>query len=179
MKSILFYLLTLVLCGALACDSKTQSPGEGAAGSSTTPTEEATETSPSESAAKPATFTKPEEPVSEGYMRVFTDGIWHYEGVLDMKAAQTMQRGEGRWMKFNENGLFAYGKYDKELRTGRWHFMQSEYILELIYDDEPSRLLGFGCQFGGEEALVLVGKGRYQTNGVQMKWDKFSDYPRQ
>lgn len=125
----------------------------------------------------PAALTPIENPVSEGIIRILTDGIWQYEGVLNMKAEQTMQKGEGRWVQFKADGTFSYGVYDETSRTGRWQFLESDYVIEMIYNDTPSELLGFRCQFGGEEALVLVGDARYKTNSIQMKWNKQPTFP--
>ena len=124
-----------------------------------------------------AVFTEAEENISDGIIRILTDGVWHYEGVLNMKAEKTMQKGEGRWVQFLADGTFEYGTFDKVERKGKWQFLEKKYIIELIYDDNPSELLGFRCQFGGEETVVLIGDSRYQTNAIQMKWNKFDLRP--
>ncbi len=122
-------------------------------------------------------FTKADAPISQGYIDLFVNGVWHYGGILDMKAEVNMQKGEGRWLKFNADKTFSFGQWGDEKRTGRWHFVEDDAIMEMIYDDDKSRLLGYECQFGGEDAVVMVGKGKYRTNSTQFKLEKFEGYP--
>jgi hypothetical protein len=178
MKSILTYLLFSLFSLLLACNGAPAS-ASGNDSAQEKETEASAGLTATSSSKESASFTSPDTPISPGYMRVFTDGIWHWEGVLNMKGEPPQQRGEGRWVNFSEDGLFSFGKYEKELRTGRWHYLESEAVLEMIYDDEPTRLSGFSCQFGGEETIVLIGQYRYQNSGVQMKWEKFTDFPKQ
>jgi len=105
-------------------------------------------------------------------------GIWVYDGELNTKSDQPQTKGNGRWLKFETDMTFSYGQYDQRLRNGKWNFLEDKNIIELTYDDEPNKMLGFEIQSNGD-AMVLKGLGRYSTNGIMTRVSRKQAYPKQ
>lgn len=104
------------------------------------------------------------------------NGVWHCTGKM-AKVNETIGADPdcvGFWMEFKDDGTLSSGHYGTTERTGQWAF--GNETIEIIYADEADRLYGYRLQYGSN-AMIFLGNAKYNTNPMQMKLERYDDYP--
>lgn len=94
-----------------------------------------------------------------------------YDGGMSEKGALA-----GEWLKFNDDFTYAYGKYNEEYGTGKYHHSFDSSLLLMIDDDANKIPKEYKTQHGNT-SLLLVGQNTYGANAVQQFLNKVEKRP--
>ncbi len=122
----------------------------------------------------------PVSPQQQRIVRVLTKDYWIVWALHKIKHKGLNRINQGAWFKFNPDGSYQYGQFDKTIGNGAWswEYRGDKAILlldsEMVGDDrEWSFLLG-----SDEDVMVWVGTDRYHTTDTQCKLQNLIQPPR-
>lgn len=111
-------------------------------------------------------------------VRVLTTELWAVWALVRIKDKEANRTNQGAWFKFNPDGSYEYGFWDKKIGKGAWSFDGTTANLlldsELQGDDREWRI-----QMGtDEDVMVWVGTERFHTTDTQLKLQRFANVPK-
>ena len=119
-------------------------------------------------------------PQQQRIVRVLTKNYWIVWALHKIGHKGLNRINQGAWFKFNPDGTYQYGQFDKVIGNGAWSWEyrgDKAYLLldsEMVGDDrEWSFLLG-----SDEDVMVWVGTERYHTTDTQCKLQNLIQAPR-
>jgi len=95
-------------------------------------------------------------------------GVWEYEFVFDGREMSKIDEKKGMWIDFKENHTYTYGKYNKEMGAGKYHYTFDKNLLLMIDDSSELPPQEWDVKTAGD-AMVLIGTALYGNNAFQMK----------
>ncbi|HFA51565.1 MAG TPA: hypothetical protein ENJ95_21325 [Bacteroidetes bacterium] len=111
-------------------------------------------------------------------VRVLTTDIWCVWQLIRIKDMPANKRNQGVWFKFNIDGTYKYGIWDKTISEGTWSFDGKTAYLYLdskLYGDDREWRIQMGS---GEEVMIWIGTERFATTGIQLKLERFYTVPK-
>lgn len=112
---------------------------------------------------------EPQTPQETRVIRALTTNYWIIWALVKIKDPAANLENQGAWFKFNPDGSYEYGYFDKKIGRGAWSFDGQKALLHL-----DSELLGddreWSIKIGNtEDVMVWVGTNRYATANIQTK----------
>ena len=164
-----YFFLFITLTFTLAC------------GGDTTSTSETTDTTGGEEPImttmpvdKSVTLKKPEN-VNPNAMSPFI-GLWAYTKAFT-SSAERMDDYNGRWVKFEGDGTFTYGKWQEETNSGEWWVGENSKQIAMDFnDDEEDIDLDWKVNLGGD-VIILLGNTDRNKTGDQIQVKKVKELP--
>lgn len=111
----------------------------------------------------------PKTPQESRVVRVLTTNYWSVWALSRIGDKPANRQNQGAWFKFNPDGTYQYGFFEKPIAKGAWTFDASTAKLhldsELVGDDREWEI-----KIGNDEdVMVWVGTERYVTTSIQLK----------
>lgn len=122
----------------------------------------------------------PISPQQKRIVQVLTKDYWVVWALSKINQKGLNRINQGAWFKFNPDGSYQYGQFDKTIGSGAWswEYRGDKAILlldsEMLGDDrEWSFLIG-----SDEDVMVWVGTERYHLTDTQCKLQNLAQPPR-
>jgi hypothetical protein len=120
---------------------------------------------------------QPAGPQESRVVRVLTSNYWVVWALHRIKNPSN-KTNQGTWFKFNPDGSYDYGFFDKPIARGAWKFDPKTANLfldsELAGDDREWNL-----KINSEEdIMVWVGTDKFHTTDIQLKLQNFLFIPK-
>lgn len=80
----------------------------------------------------------------------------------------TKEMIEGRWIDFDDNQTYTYGKFDKQMGKGKFHFSSENTTFILNDDDKEVKPLEFEAEFQGGY-IVMFGTKSFDDESINIK----------
>lgn len=80
----------------------------------------------------------------------------------------TKEMIEGRWIDFDDNQTYTYGKFDKQMGKGKYHFNSETSTFILNDEDKEVKPLEFEAEFQGGY-VVLFGTKTFDDESINIK----------
>jgi hypothetical protein len=98
---------------------------------------------------------------------IVTEGFWVIDAAyLDDFAPYKVI--DGKWLKLNENLTYEYGKFEKSISKGKYHFDPNTYTLILLDEKENVRPLEYQMEWS-DGYVVIGGTPTYDDADIRIK----------
>ena len=111
-------------------------------------------------------------------VKILTTDVWVVWSLIRIKKPEDTRINQGAWYKFNIDGTYEYGYWDKSISTGTWYFDGPKALLNLdskLKGDDRQWKLQIG---NSEEVMVWVGTEHFATNDISLKIERFVNVPK-
>lgn len=119
-------------------------------------------------------------PQQERIIRVLTKDYWIVWVLSKIGHKELNRVNQGAWFKFNPDGTYKYGDFEKTISSGAWTWDYKDKKGVLLLDSE---LLGDDREWtflmgSDEDVMIWVGTERYHTTDIQCKLQNLIQPPR-
>ena len=98
---------------------------------------------------------------------ILTKGYWELDAVY-LEDFGPNEAVEGRWIKFNEDLTFEYGKFENTISKGRYYYEPNFEKLILLDEKENNRPLDYEVGWSGEY-VIFAGTELFDDGEVRIK----------
>ncbi|RMF22331.1 MAG: hypothetical protein D6765_14410 [Bacteroidetes bacterium] len=112
--------------------------------------------------------------------RALTNNYWVVNFFHRIRDPQANRANQGRWYKFNPDGTYECGQFEKTFCKGKWRLFLEGNRARLDLDAEiPEEDGEWMMQMAStEDIMIWVGTERYGTNNVQMRLENLLFIPK-
>jgi hypothetical protein len=120
----------------------------------------------------------PATPQESKIVRVLTSNYWVIWALIRINDKPANRINQGTWFKFNDDGTYTYGFWEKKIGSGTWTFDGKKATLQLdseLYGDDREWSFKIGKD---EDVMIWVGTPRYRTTAINLKLQNFLFIPK-
>ncbi len=109
-------------------------------------------------------------------IRDLSNKYWKFDGGIDGAKNITEKEMEGFWLKFNDNGKYEKGTFNKTTSKGNYT-VDNQGFIEMTPNDGSEKRSEWQSKFNND-MLILVGTPKYNDNQIQMRLSRIPEKPK-